>query len=709
MKKILFSFELILICTFLYGQDRFVHGYVTDKDGGESIIGAAVVSGNKGTVTGQDGYYSLRIPEGNHVIICTYVGYSADTLTLNISRDTLINFTLQAGEFLQEASIVGITETDIRSAISGASTVTQADILHFPSPLGEADLLRMVQLLPGIQGGVSGSTSLYVRGGGPDENLYLIDGVPIYNVAHLLGIFSAFPPEAIKKTDIFKGSFPAKYGGRTSSVLDIYTNDGNSRRLSGSISAGLLNSRIHLEGPLGGHKTTFSISGRALHTLFAQPFISKDTYQTWFSFYDLNARITHRFSDNDLVSASFYSGKDDFSYTGNEVLTRHDEEDFRTHEAIEMNWGNTMGASRWNHVFSGRLNANAYVGLCSFGMLSDYSSTDISRSLEETVTSSRMNTSMIDKVAAVNFNGIITDRKTIHLGIASTIHDCNPYSSFKSTTGMNSSDEKEQPISGVESALYGEDEITLPSGTSARIGIRFSLMSTSGKHYCSPEPRLSLRQDFGKGIAAKISFARLSQYVHLLSSSNISLPTDLWVPSTPDVPPVYASHTSLGLYYDGLHGWEFSTECYYKLYDNVLEYKDGVSFARTTLGWEDSVAMGEGKSYGVELFAKKTSGRLTGSASYVLSDALRRFPDKSINNGLWFHSKYARRHCLSVSGTYCLSATVRLNATWSFASGSRISLPEGTSIFPSSSSFDNYYVIDYNPNDTIMYFLPLTL
>ena len=663
-----------------------MRGYVTASDDGESLIGATVYSGTRGAVAGEHGSYVIRLPEGNVTLNCSCLGYEKEESVFTLQRDTIINFVLSPGYLLEEARVSAISDSDIRSSLSGVSSLSSANIINTLSPFGEPDLLRSVLVIPGVQSGMSGSSSLYVRGGGPDENLFLLDGVPMYNVAHLLGVFSAFPPDIIKKADFYKSSFPARFGGRTSSVLDIYSKDGNNRRLSGTLSLGLLNSRIHLDGPLVKGKTTFSLSVRSLHTTFARPFMNLDDYQTWFSFYDVHSRVSHRFSDSDWISASFYSGKDSFSYVGDETLTHKNDEDFRSHETIRINWGNTMGALKWTHIFPRGWHANLSIGTCYYSMFSKYNTVDIDRALKEYIASSTIESSLKDWQISVGTVGYLTPTHSLYGGLSATIHYCDPrLSGSYSESGESLPPENDfQSFKGQEFCIYVEDEMKLSGGFSARVGLRMGYMKAVHSGFLSPEPRLSLRQALGRDWAVKLSYARLSQFVHLLSSSYVSLPTDMWVPSTDDIPPLYADQISLGSYYEGLPGWEFSADVYFKSLDNLLEYRDGALFSSASPLWEDMVDIGIGRSYGLELQVKKVSGRCTGSASYVFSDAWRRFPSGNVNNGNWFHSKYVRQNSFRLVASYDFSNTTRLNLSWSIASGTRMSLPMGYVYMPSS-------------------------
>ena len=678
----------------LAAQDFLVRGYITDRESGESLIGATVVSENRGAVSGDFGYYSLSLPEGEHILSFSFVGCRDTVVSVNLRRDTFLNVSLERGEMLSESYVSAHTGTGFRSTLTGAETLSAAELLHTPVTLGEPDILKSIQSLPGVQTGAAGSATLFVRGGGPDENLYLLDGVQMYNVSHMLGVFSAFSPDAVKKVDFYKGAFPAEFGGRTASVLDIHTNEGNVENLHGVLSLGMLNSRFHLEGPINRSSTSFSVSGRALHTLFARQFLNREEYQTWFSFYDINARIVHRISDGDRLSLSFYRGYDDFSYIGNETIRKIGDEDYRSHETLDLAWGNTAGALKWNHVFSGGISGSFIAGGCSYAMISDFSRTDIDRSLESTVTETITRSNLTDGFLSADFTVQPSLNQTLHLGASGIMHSCLPNTKTLGSEGRKTEDKR--LFSGKEVSIYAEDDFYLPWKMSIRAGMRITAFY-SGKILLSPEPRISVRQEFRKGFALKASYARLSQFVHLLSSSQISLPTDLWVPSTMKIPPIFANQITVGGYYDGLTGWEFSMEAYLKTMQNVLEYRDGVSYSRTTEGWESMVETGIGKACGLEILIGKHSGRFTGSLGYTLSDALRRFPGGGVNNGEWFHAKYARRHQAVLQTDYAFSSRVKLNASWRLSSGTRMSLPQGTALYPSTSSSKERMILDYIP------------
>lgn len=667
---------LLAISLSAYGQQVVVSGYVRSEATGEALIDAGVVSGARGTVTDEYGHYVLLLPAGRHIIKYSSVGFKEAGVEADIRRDTVINIRLKDGEMLAGATVTAGSEAGIRSSIMSALEIPARIILNTPTILGEPDVLKTIQLVPGVQSGQAGTTGLFIRGGGQDENMFLLDGVQLFNVSHLLGIFSAFTPDAIKRVTLYKGAFPARYGGRVSGVVDIRSNEGNSEKFSGVLSLGVLNSRVHLEGPLFSRSTTFSLSGRALHTVFAAPFLPVSDYSTFYVFYDMNAKLTHRFSDRDAIGAMFYTGKDDLLYHGDEYLTSVNDEYYRTHEEFNMDWGNTAGALSWNHRFGSRTSMTAEASFSGYTMNSDYVHVNIPRSLEETVNDNFYGSSIRDWNLSAGLFHVLSEKQSIRGGVSATRRFSNPQIRASIETYAYSTSVNSAKHYGWENAVWLEDEIKFSDSFSVHPGFRYIFMASDGSEYHSPEPRISSRLALGGGFAVKAAFSRMSQFVHLLSSSSAALPTDLWVPITDKVKPVFVNQYSLGAYHDGLSGWEFSAETYYKSFKNVLEYRDGISMYDSVNSWDDMVESGIGRAYGLELLVRKTAGKATGWVGYTLSKSERRFLGGLVNNGNWFPHKYDRRHNIVFCANYVVNDRTDLSVTWTFVSGAHLTLPE---------------------------------
>ena len=667
-----------------------ISGLILDAASGETLIGAGVTSGKDGAVTNNFGFYSLSIPGKDDKVSVTYsyVGYTTKTISIRVQKDTTINVRLSPGASLEEAIVTAQRESGVAATKMSAIEVPVAAIKSAPALFGEADVLKTIQLLPGVQGGTEGFSGLYVRGGGPDENLLLLDGIPIYNAEHMLGIFSVFQPEAVKKVTLYKGSFPARYGGRISSIIDVRTNDGNLYETHGSFGVSMISDKLNLEGPIWKGKTSFSVSARGMHTLLLTPIIKLTGFDGNYFFYDLDAKLTHRFGDRDRLYFNVYNGLDDFYYrnqdsygsgkTGGNITDDQD---------ISLRWGNTVAALRWNHVMGPKLFANTTVAYNRNKMRIESDLVSQETGLDGSLGNNRYQfdyrSGMRDWVAKVDFDYTPSPSQKVKFGADYTYHTFIPETfttyaretmggvvQIDTTINMKSNSEQV----GHEASLYVEDDIRIGSRLTLNPGLHVSLFGTQGKTYWSLEPRMSAKVAMTEDWSAKVSYSRMSQYVHLLSSSQISLPVDLWVPITKDIRPETSDQYSLGLYFNGIPGWEFSLEGYYKNMRNVLEYKEGVAFMFDSSGWENKVEVGTGRAMGIELFIEKTMGKTTGWLGYTLAKSDRLFP--TINHGERFPYRYDRRHNVNLLVNHKFNEKFDISATWNFASGGTTTLPE---------------------------------
>ena len=702
MKRILTVLLLLTLGTgtgLAQRSTASISGYMTDAASGETLLGAGVLLDNgsrtpTGAVTNVYGFYTLTLPKGNIRLQYSYVGYESKSAELELVRDTVINVVLQPAT-LAESVVVAQRDAGIQSTYLGAIEVPLNQIQNTPVLFGEADVLKAIQLMPGVQGGNEGFTGLYVRGGGPDENLILLDGVPIYNVDHMLGILSVFQTEAVKKVTLYKGSFPARYGGRVSSIVDIRTNDGNMKETHGSIGVGALTEKLHLEGPILKDRLSYSISGRGLHTLLYDPLIrlalGKGQYANYF-FYDLSGKVTWRLSDKDRFFLGAYSGKDKMSFRfeddGSEILYEDDilgadPGNYYMRTDMGIGWGNNVASLRWNHIFSSRLFSNTTVAFNQYKMLM-HMGLRTEENNEKVQFDVDYNSGIRDWSAKMDFDFVPVPSHLVKFGAEYTYHTFVP-----ETLTAVSSETIDQVTNGEgllyrspyesyvghDIALYAEDDFSLGRHLTVNPGLYASLFLTDGKPYFNLQPRLSAKYSLDIGLSFKAGYARMAQYVHQLSSFSLSLPLDLWVPITKDIKPVTSDQVSAGVYFDGLQGWEFSLEGYWKHINNLLEYKDGTVILGNSMGWEEKVEMGQGRAMGLELLVQKTTGRLTGWVAYTLAKSDRIFPDGSINLGRRFPYKYDRRHNFNINLSYKLGKHVELNAAWIFASGGATTIP----------------------------------
>ena len=662
-----------------------ISGYVTDGTSSETLIGANILESRQqqGTTTNPYGFYSITLPAGETELSFSYLGYTTRQYKLELSKDTLINVLMQDNNQLEEVVIISDkAEAGITATQMGAQEIPIAQIKNTPSILGEADVMKTIQLMPGLQAGVEGSAGLYVRGGGPDQNLILLDGVPVYNVDHLFGFFSVFTPEAVKKVTLFKSSFPARFGGRLSSVVDVRSNDGDMKKYHGTLSIGLLSSKIQLEGPIIRDKTSFNISARRSYIdLIAKPFMPKDDKISYY-FYDINAKINHKFSDRSRLFLNFYNGKDSYYFKTT------DSSSSMYKDKMSLNWGNTIATARWNYIFNQKLFSNTTVAYNKYRMDANstvYTKTSLLESISESNYHSNYHSGICDWSYLIDFDYNPTPAHHIKFGAGYLHHDFRPEVATskiqEKEDGITKQDTLYNSISNStiqahEVSAYIEDNFDIGSRLRMNVGLHLSMFRVQKRNYFSAQPRVSARYQLTRHTALKASYTKMSQYIHLLSSTPISMPTDLWVPVTSKIKPMQAHQYSLGSYYTGLPGWEFSVEGYYKQMRNVLEYKEGVSFLGSSSGWENKVEMGKGRSMGIEFMAQKTTGKTTGWIAYTLAKRDRKFAVGGINNGERFPYKYDRRHNLSLVVNHKFSNRIDIGASWIFSTGGTATIAE---------------------------------
>ena len=667
---------------------------------GASVYEAVMM---KGSVTNNFGYYTLKLPDGPVDLKASFVGYEPFETRFELKNDTVLNIALSQSNQLNE---VTVTARAIESNVKGTQMSTiELPVLQLkkvPALFGETDVIKALQLLPGVQSGTEGSAGMYVRGGGPDENLILLDGVPLYNVNHAAGFFSAFNSDAIKNVTLYKGNFPARFGGRLSSVVDVRMKDGDMYEYHGNLSLGLIASKVNVEGPIIKGKTSFNLSfRRTYYDFITAPVINimskrltefgKNSTWAGYYFYDLNLKLNHKFSDKDRLFFSLYSG-DDKVYARMKFSNEEDASSYEGSNSEKLNlnwkWGNRVAALRWNHVIQPNLFMNitgAYTQYrhnmgVGFSSESTYTHSNYSESMELGVHSG-----IYDVSAKADFDYKPLDNHDVKFGANLTHHIYKPTATAihlsESENGHTEyafdSVSSDSRIRALETDLYVEDNWDISNFFKVNAGLHYSTFSVDKKTYHSLQPRASLRALITEDFSLKAGYAYMSQYIHLLSSNAVSLPTDLWVPVTGQVIPMNAHQVAVGAFYDW-KGFEFSVEGYYKKMKNVMEYKDGASFfSLDQTDWQDKVVMGDGWSYGIELFAQKQVGKFTGWVGYTWSHANRLFdrPGQELNFGRVFPAKYDRRHDLNIVMMYEFNDRVDVGATWIYSSGNCATLP----------------------------------
>ena len=682
-----------------------VSGFVRDKRSAESLIGASVYEAHSrvGTASNNFGFFSLTLPPGNITIRSSYIGYTSHQHILNgLERDTVLTIELEPSASLQEVVITG-QSNDKQSVLStqmGALEINQQTIRSTPVMFGEADIIKTLQLTPGVSAGTEGTAGMYVRGGNVDENLFLIDGNPVYQINHIGGIFSAFNPEAISGMDFFKSGFPSRYGGRLSSVVDVHTKEGNMKEYHGSASIGLISGNLNFEGPIIKDRTSFNIGLRrtwldvlsAPAVAIANKITKKDgtRLRARYAFHDLNLKVNHIFNDRSRMYLSLYNGNDVLKGGSTDFPDQDSDDNYNYDSDVSLRWGNIMATAGWTYVFNNRLfgkvsgvftRYHSRLRNTEHDVVGNEGDEDYSDSFRENET----NTGITDFGLRTSFDYLPASAHHIRFGGDYLVHRFHPeynrsvaYEKNEETSVEIGQEFANDLLWGHEAGVYAEDDWTLSSAVRLNAGLRFSLFNVQGKTYTGLEPRVSLRWLLDDNLSFKASYSRMNQYVHLISNSFISLPTDAWMPVTRKLKPLISDQVSAGFYYNLNKEYNFSVEGYYKTLDNLLEYRDGHTFTPSFVNWEDKLTAGEGSSYGAEFMVRKETGRTTGWVGYGLSWSDRQFDE--LNQGARYPARFDNRHKLNIVVMHKISPKVELSAAWSYASGNHVTL-----------SLENYY------------------
>ena len=679
-------FLLVLFPAALFSQKKFtVSGYAKDARNGETLIGATIsVKGQtKGVSTNQFGFFSLTLTEGSYVLICSYAGYQPVMNELKLAADKQLNFEMNPRTALDEVVITSQKrDVNVKNAQMGRFVLPIEQIKSIPAFLGEVDLLKTVQLLPGVRNAGEGSAGIYVRGGGADQNLILLDDAVVYNTGHLFGFFSIFNSDAIKNVSLIKGGMPAQYGGRLSSVLDISMKEGNDKKIQVDGGIGLIASRVSIQGPLKKDKASFIISARRTYIdALSKPFIKKTSefYGSGYYFYDLNAKMNYKFSEKDRLYISGYFGRDVFDFVNGK-------------QSLDVNipWGNATGTIRYNHVFNKRLFGNTTAVFNKYNFTFEAAQNNFNVKLSSGI----RDVNLKQDFDLYPFTG-----HKVKFGGSFTFHNYSPsvVSGSQDTVQfkpLNAQNKKAQ-----EGALYFQDDWEISDKLKINAGIRYSWFRQLGEYkiyttdadgnrkdstvfkngetvklYGGLDPRLTVRYAITDETSLKASVTRNLQYTHLVSNAGTTLPTDLWVPSTFKVKPQMSWLYAAGLFRNFKENmYETSVEFYYKMMQNQIEYKEGYT-PNTLEDTENSFVFGKGWSYGAEFFVNKTRGRLTGWVGYTLSWTWRKFPD--LNEGEKYPAKYDRRNDMSIVALYQLNKRWKLAATFVYGSGNAATLPQ---------------------------------
>lgn len=667
-----------------FAQQLAISGYVYDKANGESLIGATVsVPGQKtGAVTNVYGYYSISLPPGKYQVVFSYLGYETLTQDVSLSESANLNVRLsEGGNVIKEVVISAEgsrVKEHVQSTTMGKLSVPMEMLKKTPALFGESDIIKAVQLLPGVKRGGEGTTGMFVRGGGSDENLILLDEATVYNVGHALGFLSVFNSSSIKSVDMYKGAFPAEYGGRLSSIMDVRMREGNDKRFSGQGSIGNIATGLTFEGPILKEKCSFIVSGRRSYIDKLVKIIAGENLLPYY-FYDLNAKVNYKLNDRDRLYLSSYFGRDVVSATSSSDST-----DFNA--GINSNLGNFTVTARWNHIYPSQKTFHNITLIRS----------QFRYKIEGAAFGNNLliRSSIDDLGLKADFDHRPTEATTLKFGGIIQNHLFKP--NLISTQGDISNYLKDKPaqrINSVESAVYGNADWQKSEQWRFSGGLRLSSLLVQSTFYGGAEPRLSARYLLTDRHSFKVGYAHMTQYLHLVSSSSLALPTDLWYPSTKKVKPSYSDQISAGYF-----TWvgkdkkktELSVEAYYKTMSRLIEYREG---ARLILNdnYEDELIRGKGEAYGLEFLAQKNAGKLSGWIGYTLSWSKRTFD--GLNQGKTYYARYDRRHDLSVVASWDITKRFGISGAFVFSSGNPFTPIVAKYLQP----YPNYVGIDLLP------------
>ncbi|MCD6659247.1 MAG: TonB-dependent receptor [Lentimicrobium sp.] len=689
------------------GKRFTISGNIRDSETGEELIGATfyVKELKTGTVANQYGFYSISLIPGEYKIVISFVGYQPFEKTISLRENITLNAELNpVKQLLREVVITGQKPDDnIRKAEMSVVRMDIKTINRIPALMGEVDVIKAIQLLPGVQSTAEGSSGFSVRGGSPDQNLILLDEAIVYNASHLLGFFSVFNNDAIKDVALYKGDIPASYGGRLSSLLDIRMKDGNQKKFAATGGIGTISSRLTLEGPVIEDQTSFLLAGRRTYVDIFLPFAkNKDIRDNVLYFYDLNAKINHKINDRNRIFLSGYFGRDVFS-----------------NDFARMSLGNQTGTFRWNHLFSQRIFSN-------FTLI--HSQYDYELGTPEGNANSFIWKSMLQNQSLKgDFTWYATPENTVRFGVMGIRHTFDPGKA--NGTGKESlfTEYKLPRNFAMEYGAYLSNEQKISEKLTLKYGIRLSLFQNTGpatiynydndynaydsvkyekgkiiNTYWAPEPRIGLNYVINDRSSIKSSYSRTVQYIHLAQNSTAGTPLDLWFPSSPNVKPQKADQFALGYFRNFKENtFETSAEVYYKNMYDVIDFKDNAELLLNPK-LEGELRTGKGWSYGLELMVKKTDGKLNGWVSYTLSTTRRKV--EGINNGESYRAPYEKPHNISVVLNYEFTERAVLSANWVYATGSPVTFPTGRAIIgnvivPVYSDRNSYRLPDYHRLD----------
>lgn len=677
--RVPFSILLLSFCLNIsFAQTYTISGYIKDAKNGESILGATVgaIGTAKGCTSNPYGFYSLSLAAGKYSIKYSLLGYDPIIIDIQLDKNKTHSVELSPSSFMQKEVKISAKKRDenVQSTQMGTIEISTKDVKMLPALMGEVDILRTLQLMPGVISAGEGNSGLYVRGGGPDQNLILLDNAVVYNSGHLFGFFSVFNADAIKHTTLIKGSLPSNYGGRISSVVDIQMKEGNMKNFQMEGGVGIISSRLTVEGPIVKDKASFIFSGRRTYAdILARPFLTESQKRNGYYFYDINAKFNYKISEKDRIYLSGYFGQDVFTFGDDNNAIN-----------FELPWGNSTATFRWNHLYHSKLFSNTTVAYNDYKFKVAAGFRDITFALTSDVR---------DISLKSDYDYYPNANNSIKFGFDYTFHQFKPY-----TTSATIGDSAILPIDKFkyahQGAIYLSDEFDWGKHVKINAGMRFSYFTNVGPFekivfdengraidtfnyepfqqiatYGGFEPRLSARFGINTSTSIKLGYMHTKQYLHLVSSSTTTLPTDIWVPSSKDVKPLAGNQISLGIFKNFKEDmFETSIEVYYKKMYNLVEFggdRNDLGGGRQDI--DDLFTFGEGNAYGAEFFVKKAKGKWTGWIGYTLAWSNRQFPN--LNEGKEFPAKFDRRHDFVTVLTYQLNKKITLSTVFIYGSG----------------------------------------
>lgn len=645
-------------------------GFISDQETGESLINASIIELNDhtGTISNSFGFYSFTLNQSQHQLQISYVGYHDVIIEIKPEKDSVINVALKPKTILNEVNVVADQKgNNINHQFVSTSSLT-GDKINSSGFLGESDLFQNLQHIPGVQRTNESLGGFIVRNGSHDQNLILLDDVPVYYSSHLFGLFSVFNPDAIKHVKLIKGGFPAHYGGRVSSVLDIRMKDGNTKKLGGEFSIGLLTAKFNLNGPIKKNKTTFNLSLRRSYLdllLNGILELADSDVKVGYYFGDLNFKLAHKFSHRDKLYFSTYWGGDLFRLKNKEKLTVDSDEQSEN----KVGWGNFTNSLRWNHIYNHHLFGNTSLILSRYTFLvKDKKSAmnDVGDYIENY--NYRFKSGIRDFTLKSEFDWIPDAKHYLKFGIEASLHHTKPGSERYRNNEQNEQNvSSDEIIKSREMVLFGEAQIQFGKKFLLNMGSRWSSFIVEGTYYSTVEPRLSAQYLLNPKWTLTGSFSQMTQYLHLITTSSLSLPTDLWLPVTSKIKPIDSFQYTGGTNYSFSKSVQFSAEYYYKISRNILEFKDETYFQRVNADWEDMVEAGKGWSRGLEFNLRKTTGKTTGNMAYTISKSYVKYP--KINSGIKYASSFDRRHDFSIMINQKISKKVDCSLVWNYGTG----------------------------------------